>query len=50
MIRSALSVVTIAIIIGGLETFDVVYVMAGGNYGIDVIGPRFSEELFTNGN
>jgi alpha-glucoside transport system permease protein len=50
MIRPALSVVTIAVIIGVLKTFDAVYVMTGGNYGTNVIGHRFYEELFSNGN
>lgn len=42
--------VFITVLIGVMKVFDVVYVMTNGNFNTDVIGVRFFNELFTNGN
>ncbi len=40
--------VFITVLIGVMKTFDIVYVMTGGNYGTDIIAVSFFRELFTN--
>jgi len=42
--------VFITVLILVMKVFDVVYVMTNGNFNTDIIGVRFFNELFTNGN
>lgn len=48
-IRTTMVVVFTTILILVMKIFDVVYVMTGGNFGTNVLGVRFFDELFTNG-
>ena len=45
-IKSALVGVTTLMMVISLKTFDVVYVMTGGNYGTDVLAHRMYREMF----
>ena len=42
--------VFITVLIGVMKIFDIVYVTTNGSFNTDVIGRRFYNELFTNGN
>ncbi len=42
--------VFITVLIGVMKVFDIVYVLTNGGFNTDVIGRRFYNELFTNGN
>jgi alpha-glucoside transport system permease protein len=42
--------VFITVLIGVMKVFDVVYVTTNGAYNTDVIGRRFYDEMFTQGN
>ncbi|MCA0180310.1 MAG: sugar ABC transporter permease [Actinobacteria bacterium] len=42
--------VFITVLIGVMKIFDIVYVTTNGGFNTDVIGRRFYNELFTNGN
>ena len=42
--------VFITVLIGVMKMFDIVYVLTNGNFNTDIIGVRFFNELFTNGN
>ena len=42
--------VFITVLIGVMKVFDIVYVTTNGAYNTDVIGRRFFDELFTQGN
>ena len=42
--------VFITVLIGVMKVFDVVYVTTNGAYNTDVIGRRFFDEMFTQGN
>ena len=42
--------VFITVLIGVMKVFDVVYVTTNGAYNTDVIGRRFYDELYTQGN
>ena len=48
LLSPTLAVVGTTIVIIALKTFDIVYVMTGGNYGTDVIGTLFYQERFVN--
>lgn len=48
-IRTTMVVVFTTILILVMKVFDIVYVMTGGNFGTNVLGVRFFDELFTNG-
>ncbi|WP_081838802.1 carbohydrate ABC transporter permease [Thermogemmatispora carboxidivorans] len=47
MISPTIGVVTTTMIINILKTFDIVYVMTGGNYNTDVVAVEFYRQLFT---
>ncbi|WP_376796568.1 carbohydrate ABC transporter permease [Thermogemmatispora sp.] len=49
MISPTIGVVTTTMIINILKTFDIVYVMTGGNYNTDVVAVEFYRQLFTFG-
>jgi alpha-glucoside transport system permease protein len=42
--------VFITVLIGVMKVFDIVYVATNGAFGTDVIGRRFYDEMFTQGN
>lgn len=42
--------VFITVLIGVMKIFDIVYVATNGNFNTDVIGRRFYDEMFTQGN
>ena len=42
--------VFITVLIGVMKVFDVVYVTTNGAFNTDVIGRRFFDEMFTQGN
>ena len=42
--------VFITVLIGVMKVFDIVYVATNGNFNTDVIGRRFFDEMFTQGN
>jgi alpha-glucoside transport system permease protein len=42
--------VFITVLIGVMKVFDIVYVTTNGNFNTDVIGRRFYDEMFTQGN
>lgn len=48
LLSPTLAVVGTTIVIIALKTFDIVYVMTGGNFGTDVIGTLFYQERFVN--
>jgi alpha-glucoside transport system permease protein len=48
LLSPTIAVVGTTIVIIALKTFDIVYVMTGGNYGTDVIGTLFYQERFVN--
>ncbi len=45
-VASTIAVVLTTILIGVLKTFDIVYVMTGGNFDTDLVAVRFITELF----
>lgn len=45
-VASTIAVVSTTIVIGVLKTFDIVYVMTGGNFDTDLLANRFIVELF----
>ncbi len=45
-IASTIAVVSTTIVIGVLKTFDIVFVMTGGNFNTDLVAVRFITELF----
>ncbi len=45
-----LTTVFITVLIGVMKVFDIVYVTTNGNFNTDVIGRRFYDEMFTQGN
>jgi alpha-glucoside transport system permease protein len=49
MIAPTIAVVTTTMIINILKTFDIVYVMTGGNYNTDVVAVEFYRQLFSFG-
>ena len=49
-IWSTVITVFITVLIGVMKVFDVVYVTTNGAYNTDVIGRRFYDELYTQGN
>jgi alpha-glucoside transport system permease protein len=48
LLAPTIAVVGTTILITALKTFDIVYVMTGGNFGTNVIGTLWYEERFTN--
>jgi alpha-glucoside transport system permease protein len=48
LLSPTIAVVGTTIVIIALKTFDIVYVMTGGNFGTDVIGTLFYQERFVN--
>ena len=46
MVRPTIAVVATTMVINILKTFDVVYVMTGGNYHTSVVGMEFYNQLF----
>lgn len=48
LLGPTIAVVATTIVIVALKTFDIVWVMTGGQFGTDVIGTLFYEERFTN--
>jgi alpha-glucoside transport system permease protein len=49
-IKATIITVFITVLIGVMKVFDIVYVRTNGAFNTDVIGRRFYNELFTNGN
>jgi alpha-glucoside transport system permease protein len=49
-IKGTIITVFITVLIGVMKIFDIVYVTTNGAYNTDVVGRRFYNELFTNGN
>jgi alpha-glucoside transport system permease protein len=49
-IKGTIITVFITVLIGVMKVFDIVYVTTNGGFNTDVIGRRFYNELFTNGN
>lgn len=49
-IKGTVITVFITVLIGVMKVFDIVYVATNGAFNTDVIGRRFFNELFTNGN
>ncbi|KRF28556.1 carbohydrate ABC transporter permease [Phycicoccus sp. Soil802] len=49
-IKGTIITVFITVLIGVMKVFDIVYVTTNGAFNTDVIGRRFYNELFTNGN
>jgi alpha-glucoside transport system permease protein len=49
-IKATIITVFITVLIGVMKVFDIVYVTTNGAFNTDVIGRRFYNELFTNGN
>jgi alpha-glucoside transport system permease protein len=50
LLAPTIAVVATTIVITALKTFDIVYVMTNGNFGTNVVGVSFYQELFTNRN
>jgi len=48
LLAPTIAVVGTTILITALKTFDIVYVMTGGNFGTDVIGFFWYQERFVN--
>ncbi|MEX0629518.1 MAG: sugar ABC transporter permease [Chloroflexota bacterium] len=48
LLAPTIAVVGTTILITALKTFDIVYVMTGGNFGTDVIGTLWYQERFVN--
>ena len=48
LLAPTIAVVATTIVITALKTFDVVYVMTGGQFGTDVIGSAFYKQRFVN--
>ncbi len=49
-IKATIITVFITVLIGVMKVFDIVYVTTNGAFNTDVIGRRFYNELFTDGN
>lgn len=49
-IKATIITVFITVLIGVMKVFDIVYITTNGAFNTDVIGRRFYNELFTNGN
>jgi alpha-glucoside transport system permease protein len=48
LLAPTIAVVATTIVITALKTFDIIYVMTGGNYDTDVIATLFYKERFVN--
>ncbi len=48
LLAPTIAVVATTIVITALKTFDIIYVMTGGNYGTDVIATLFYKERFVS--